>query len=522
MDSDSSSEAEFEKHITGSQLLSITDIQRPMIMLCLLDAPDGTGSGFLAQLDGYKFILTNHHVIPNVKIAATNRAFFDYQDSTYKITDLSNKGITLDPDSFFFTSPVEDLDFTAVGYRDAGFTIYARESRCYDLTSHSTNIKIGTSVEIYQHPNGKPIRKSVGTIAIINGPYIKYNATTDYGSSGGLVLDGNMMLIGLHHQRVPTQELNKGILISEIVNNLRKQMEAKKLSGQAIGKPSIYALDVELTFFAEYFSLVLTPEKAEEIMKRYLKDQQKSMRSARVMNIQRVGLFSAQTISKVERRRIVAKSGRSYIPIARENVQGEVPDLWSFNVSDSPSKSIYIPINLKSKLIPCLKCHGAQHVTERDSSWGTRECDVCAGTEKLEYYLELQIDSDIAIRVNKRIFVPQVENYPEKLIEAVRSSRDHEKLFEIGDTSITEDDFKEYNLPTCVVDSIVKRLSDVASESLQRHHDPQNSNGEIQLRWQDLMVTVIPIYIISYQESSQIAKVDNLWLVGSDDKNVIN
>jgi hypothetical protein len=196
-------------------------MQRAANTVCLIRTPVGAGTGFLAQIDGYHFILTNNHVIPNPTIATQSVASFNYIDADDTSSHIQ---IELEPLTFFYTSSSEVLDYTAIGYSLP--KVASRNKSAYDLSKYEDCI-LDMEIEIYQHPDSRPLEMSQGTVKeILNDTYVIYNASTDYGSSGGLVLGGNFEVVAIHHQRVQDRKMNRGVLMSKVVGDLRSLLSA--------------------------------------------------------------------------------------------------------------------------------------------------------------------------------------------------------------------------------------------------------------------------------------------------------
>jgi hypothetical protein len=79
----------------------------------------------------------------------------------------------------------------------------------------------GSIVFVLQHPEGKPLKQSIGVIkSPVTALRLRYDADTDHGSSGGLVLDQQLEPVALHHAGDPNSKIkaqyNQGIPLTLI------------------------------------------------------------------------------------------------------------------------------------------------------------------------------------------------------------------------------------------------------------------------------------------------------------------
>src|SRR5207249_1577126 len=99
------------------------------------------GTGFLIAPD---ILLTNHHVLPDVIIAAAARALGDYEASATGPVIVGR----LDPDALFLANADLDFAFCAVHGLDALGVV--------PLNRNSLNVFKSELVNIIQHPRGRP------------------------------------------------------------------------------------------------------------------------------------------------------------------------------------------------------------------------------------------------------------------------------------------------------------------------------------------------------------------------------
>ena len=195
----------------GSMLTSVRDERRNNRATCKITTETddgisyGTGSLILAR-GGIPCILTNHHVLPNKKVAKISRARFfdDYDDEILSLK--------FDVNTFFVTHPEScsgtDNCYESHMQNDKGldFTLVALENsdhlKRFDplLMSHDINVPNGASLSTFGYPSGGPKCRSQGDAVGLSDckRYIQYEFSTQSGSSGSPVfMDGRF--VALHH-----------------------------------------------------------------------------------------------------------------------------------------------------------------------------------------------------------------------------------------------------------------------------------------------------------------------------------
>ncbi|XP_057304806.1 uncharacterized protein LOC130641836 [Hydractinia symbiolongicarpus] len=171
------------------------------------------GTGFFATLKiadtEHHVIVTNNHVINNKEDAANAVARFHYEGN------LPGADARLMPDVLFYTEEV--LDYTIIGCDHD----LIQHNFCIDPIEfqNEENINIGDDIFIFQHPKGETKKFSYEKISNIGRPFVYYNADTDIGSSGSVVLR-KFKPIAIHCKGSDSLRYNKGTLCSEILNHL--------------------------------------------------------------------------------------------------------------------------------------------------------------------------------------------------------------------------------------------------------------------------------------------------------------
>lgn len=196
-------------------------------------APAGYGTGFLVSP---WLLLTNNHVLPDVRAAELAEATFRYLDDIDDQRSRSVK-VALDPGRCFVTSTVTDLDFTLVAVAPSGGGAGgAPPGEMFGwLGAIGTPGKIleGRPVNIIQHPEGRPreicVRDNL-LLALESATHLTYLADTAPGASGAPVLNDEWELVALHQRgggQIDGRTVgNEGIRISAIVGRVRQLARA--------------------------------------------------------------------------------------------------------------------------------------------------------------------------------------------------------------------------------------------------------------------------------------------------------
>ncbi|MFL5354389.1 DNA/RNA non-specific endonuclease [Archangium sp.] len=208
------------------------------------------GSGVL--ITGRLF-LTNNHVIEDARAARELLVELDYElDADGHPRPLTR--FTFDPDTFFLTSPQDDLDFTivALGKRVLGARESSEFGYCPLFATDDTHL-LGEFVNIVQHPDGdyKQVVIRENRLVTRLDSVLHYMADTLPGSSGSPVFNDQWELVALHHWGEPFREvtlptgaqvskdLNEGIRISAIVRTLEDMMKDRSPDERGLLEPAL-------------------------------------------------------------------------------------------------------------------------------------------------------------------------------------------------------------------------------------------------------------------------------------------
>lgn len=181
---------------------------------------DGTvGTGFVVS--GNR-LLTNHHVLPHDRAAATAKAEFNYQQ-TAAGTDASMRSIALLPETH---CSLEADDWAVVDLAEDA------EAEWGAIPLQERSIDKGDFVNIIQHPGGGPkkISMAANVVVHVGGGRVQYLTDTLPGSSGSPVFDRDWNLVALHHsggwlkepnaRSKSTYYRNQGIAVGRILEGL--------------------------------------------------------------------------------------------------------------------------------------------------------------------------------------------------------------------------------------------------------------------------------------------------------------
>ena len=162
----------------------------------LLRADGAAGTGFLVAPG---VLLTNHHVLPDATSAALATALANFEDAPPGTAPGRPASVPLDPDGLFVTNA--ELDFTFCGVRGLDFL------GSIALDRNSRNIEASETVNIIQHPRGRPKEVALRDNRVVkaDGVVIHYECSTEPGSSGSPVFNNRWEPVALHHASVAAE-----------------------------------------------------------------------------------------------------------------------------------------------------------------------------------------------------------------------------------------------------------------------------------------------------------------------------
>lgn len=181
-----------------------------MSRVCRIVVPGSAGTGFLVGPD---LVLTNYHVVRGLIEGAYDieqmACEFDYNSEVERSKRVP---VAAKPTAF---ARFSDSDLTGVGEPPADQLDYALlriaeplgagDRGHYSLDPTPRLLAVGDFAFVTQHANAQLLALAMGTITDFPGGAfrIRYDVTTDAGSSGSPCLSAELDLIGLHHAAEP-------------------------------------------------------------------------------------------------------------------------------------------------------------------------------------------------------------------------------------------------------------------------------------------------------------------------------
>ncbi|HKB06572.1 MAG TPA: endonuclease [Gemmataceae bacterium] len=166
----------------------------------------GTGSMVSSRL-----FMTNNHVLDTKQAAGASVIEFNYQ---LGLDDQLLRKVTfaLDPDTFFRTSPQDELDMTIVAVRPTATDGSALDGFGFSpLRAVDGEVLNGEGVTVIQHPGGEPKQIALRENRVLKLPntadrFLYYETDTTPGSSGSPVFNDQWEVVALHHSGYPDQD----------------------------------------------------------------------------------------------------------------------------------------------------------------------------------------------------------------------------------------------------------------------------------------------------------------------------
>jgi V8-like Glu-specific endopeptidase len=205
-----------------------------------LDSGDVRGTGFLVAAD---LVLTNYHVMEHVikgkATAAAVQVSFGYAETEQGIA--TGSVAKLGADWHVASAPYGSADTEEDGQPNAGELDFALLRLAAPAGEKLGWLKLrdaqpqaeDTIVFVLQHPEGKPLKQSIGVLRESPTPLrLRYDADTEPGSSGAAVLDQRLELVALHHAGDPNfktkARYNQGVPITLIRAHLAQDATVPK------------------------------------------------------------------------------------------------------------------------------------------------------------------------------------------------------------------------------------------------------------------------------------------------------
>ena len=189
--------------------LKIIDKVKPSICKIIYKNNKGSGTGFFIQLNDYKCIMTNYHIIST-----------DLINQIIYIKLFNNKKIQLILKEKFIKF-FNNLDITIIELDNIkNINNYIKDVYFLDYDSnYNKGYEQYLDIDIFtlQYPR-EDIEVAIGKLKqILNEFEFKHNIDTDYGSSGSpIILVNTLKVIGIHKQGSVIEDVNYGTFIGEI------------------------------------------------------------------------------------------------------------------------------------------------------------------------------------------------------------------------------------------------------------------------------------------------------------------
>jgi V8-like Glu-specific endopeptidase len=188
--------------------------------VCRVLTPTSMGTGFLVAPG---LLMTNNHVVPDLKTATRTQVEFHYERDA---SGVLRESIRYDLDTATFrTSPAALLDYTLVGVAPSPGKPPLDKWGHLPLNANA-DPRPKELVAIIQHPNGglKQIALSANYVTGTLGDLLYYTTDTMKGSSGSPVFNDLWQVIAIHHRGEKvhvgsdgiSRFVNEGVLMSAI------------------------------------------------------------------------------------------------------------------------------------------------------------------------------------------------------------------------------------------------------------------------------------------------------------------
>jgi V8-like Glu-specific endopeptidase len=211
--------------------------------VCRIETPSTLGTGFLVGPD---LVLTNFHVIESVTTpaqVAQAACWFDYHEGDRGGTTTRNVPAHFDPEWLVAKSPYSPADVQGVGEATTEELDYAllrladqignapvavdKMRGWFDLNAERALLAVRDFVVIPQHPKGRMLEVAWGAVLDFNGAgtRVRYDTSTEAGSSGSPCLSVDLDVFGLHHATDPRRNptFNQAVPLDLIAQDLKSK-----------------------------------------------------------------------------------------------------------------------------------------------------------------------------------------------------------------------------------------------------------------------------------------------------------
>lgn len=205
---------------TGSPM-RVSDIHRLTSACFRIQVGSSVGSGCLVNLrlgrhDRLCGLLTNNHVLGSDHLGVGSRLSLEFEGVS---ADGFTLEVSIEDETMVFTDQLLDATFVAFA---ADEITEADDAGCTFLDTAATHPTIGDRVTVVQHPRGGEMSLAVGQVATIWGFDVTHTASTDYGSSGSMVVGDDFCVLAVHKARHPSQVANVAVTIGAVCAAVRR------------------------------------------------------------------------------------------------------------------------------------------------------------------------------------------------------------------------------------------------------------------------------------------------------------
>jgi len=220
--------------------------------VCKIVTLAGTGTGFLVKFETAKKtvrsgLLTNYHVLP--KVEPNSRFILQFPKKVHqKAID-----VTITKYMSIFQCPL--LDVTFIRFRKNELPTKLRF-----LPVSFEAPKNQQPVFLLQYPLGR-FSFATGIVSEVWGIHFRHTVSTNYGSSGGPILDTDGSVIGIHHRRILEIPKNVGTSMAEIRNEIVRYPKKTKIPGSVASLETLpleRLRELNLTFCAPFSNILDT------------------------------------------------------------------------------------------------------------------------------------------------------------------------------------------------------------------------------------------------------------------------
>ena len=166
--------------------------------ICKIKCKDGSnGTGFFCNIpdrwDIFKVLMTNHHVLNKEDILIGKKIHFSINN------DKTDYEIEIDESRKIYTNDEYDITILEIKKYDKldKIDFFEIDNQIFD--ENSNEIFKNINIYLFHYPKGKQLEYSIGLIKSIDDYTIRHTCDSNFGSSGGPLINSiNYQIIGIH------------------------------------------------------------------------------------------------------------------------------------------------------------------------------------------------------------------------------------------------------------------------------------------------------------------------------------